>query len=336
MVRTRVARRPFGRVSIASTLVLAALVVSAPPSDATVRMPAGGATYSRTAADQNTPITPEEALYRAEYWVSLGLTYSQTAGHVDLNGTSYRTDCSGFVSMAWHANNPGYTTSTMEAISHRISWAELQPGDAVNSDGHIALAESAYIPGVGVHVMTFGASPPTHSLYSDEYLAGAGYYPLRYNRMRMVTDEMVLDELKQRVQRPEVFIQPPNGQTLVNLDTIFYADDDPYHEIIPIGSVDVEVWATPNPFEWDFGDDQKRTTSTGGEPYPDQTITHKYASAGTFHPKVDVTWGGIRWQIVGDPELHIVNETFTLNGTPVDLTSIETRNVLGGRGSPNR
>jgi hypothetical protein len=342
MVRTRVARPPLGRVLAATLLVLAGLLATAAPrSDATVRMPAGGITYSRTAADQNTTITPEEAFHRAEYWISLGLTYSQTGGHVDLNGTSYRTDCSGFVSMAWHTDNPGFTTMTLDAIGRRIPLEDVQPGDAVNSDGHVALATSTFSPGRGVEVMTFGSTPPVHDTYSEMYLRLNGYYGLRYHKMQVVTDEMVLDELEQRVQRPNVTIQPPNGQTLVNFDTIFYADDTPYHEVIPIGSVQVEVWATPSPFHWHFGDDAELETPDGGEPYPHQTVTHKYANAGAFRPSVDVTWGGIRWQIVDDLEMHFVNETFTLQGAPVDLATIESKSFLGDPGvpagpSPNR
>jgi hypothetical protein len=318
------------RALAASMLALAGLAVAAAPSEATVPMPDGGPVYDRTAADQNTPITPEEALYRAEDWVAQGLPYSQEGFHPDLHGTSYRRDCSGFVSMAWHTDSPGFSTLTIEAVAHRIGWNEVQPGDAVNSFGHIALVER-WEPGVGAYVMTFGTTPPTHSLYTTSMLAMSGYYPIRYNRMRIVTDEMVLDELRQRVQRPDVFIQPPFGQTLVNLETIFYADDTPYHETIPIGSVQVEVWATPGPFRWKFGDGTSRETPDGGDPFPNQTITHRYATADTFSPSVDVTWGGIRWQIVGDDEVHVVNETFTLQGEPAQLTSIESRSFLGER-----
>jgi len=61
---------------------------------------------------------------RAQSWVNAHVPYNQ-------GGTygGYREDCSGYVSMAWEAAKPGYTTFTMHEISHPITRAELQPGD---------------------------------------------------------------------------------------------------------------------------------------------------------------------------------------------------------------
>src|SRR5690348_17607053 len=52
----------------------------------------------------------------------------------DINGRTYRPDCSGFVSMAWHLNRaPGsswdYNTDSLPQVSHPISKDQLLPGD---------------------------------------------------------------------------------------------------------------------------------------------------------------------------------------------------------------
>ncbi len=93
----------------------------------------------------NAPPDRKAILQRAAKWVRDPVPYSQTAykdGH--------RTDCSGFVSMAWGRSDftthqvPPRTTST--SIAREIPWDDLLPGDAVargptllSSDGHIML-----------------------------------------------------------------------------------------------------------------------------------------------------------------------------------------------------
>lgn len=68
---------------------------------------------------------------RAQDWVDKHVPYSQTGSH-----DGYRTDCSGFVSMAWELAKPGLTTFTMHTVSKNVTKAELAPGDAMNCDSH--------------------------------------------------------------------------------------------------------------------------------------------------------------------------------------------------------
>ena len=81
------------------------------------------------------PISRSEIISRGEYWISRHVPYSQTASYPDPQGTHYRTDCSGFVSMALHASHPGLTTITLASIATEISWNDLQPGDFVGTLG---------------------------------------------------------------------------------------------------------------------------------------------------------------------------------------------------------
>ncbi|POX55315.1 hypothetical protein C3489_11020 [Streptomyces sp. Ru71] len=84
-------------------------------------------------------ITRSEILSRAQYWVDEGVPYSKTSYYADPQGTNYRMDCSGYVSMAWHADQ-SYTTWTLPSISTDISNSQLLPGDALNYEAeHVVL-----------------------------------------------------------------------------------------------------------------------------------------------------------------------------------------------------
>ena len=75
---------------------------------------------------------------RAETWWDAKVSYNQDGYY---NG--YRTDCSGFVSMAWQlTNNPTPWTGTLPQYSHEIDWSQLLPGDALLTNGHVILFHS--------------------------------------------------------------------------------------------------------------------------------------------------------------------------------------------------
>ncbi len=81
---------------------------------------------------------------RAQRWVDLVIPYSQTTyrdldGKAVAYGSGYRTDCSGFVSMAWNTFKPGYSTRTLSQTATRITKEALQPGDALVSYNYHAV-----------------------------------------------------------------------------------------------------------------------------------------------------------------------------------------------------
>ncbi|KAL0222455.1 hypothetical protein RCL1_002309 [Eukaryota sp. TZLM3-RCL] len=80
-------------------------------------------------------ITRQSILARARRWIDLGITYSQQR-----TCEGWRTDCSGFVSMA-HGGipKPGDTTYTFITHGHAewISKAELLPGDILLSNTRV-------------------------------------------------------------------------------------------------------------------------------------------------------------------------------------------------------
>ncbi|MCE6993529.1 hypothetical protein LZG04_01710 [Saccharothrix sp. S26] len=77
------------------------------------------------------PITRAEVLHRAASWVRV--PYSQTAFHTNRYGT-YRTDCSGFASMAFglpDVPHGGLNTVDLIAVSTPIGKDELLPADVL-------------------------------------------------------------------------------------------------------------------------------------------------------------------------------------------------------------
>ncbi|MEU0738892.1 NlpC/P60 family protein, partial [Streptomyces sp. NPDC006134] len=124
--------------------------------------PAAGETTLSTRATAPA-ITRSEVIQRAKSWVGIGLDYSWTGSH-----DGYRTDCSGYVSMAWRLSS-SLTTDTFAGagVTTSISKADLKPGDALLNDasganGHVVLfgkwvdsARTSYMgyefTGSGVH-----------------------------------------------------------------------------------------------------------------------------------------------------------------------------------------
>lgn len=115
-------------------------------TDKCKNVPGGGGGSS----SMNGKITRKEIISRGQYWISRHVPYSMTGYYPDPHGTRYRTDCSGFVSMALHSTAPGASTVTLPAISKQIAWKDLKPGDFVgtlgpgtaNADGHVTLFHS--------------------------------------------------------------------------------------------------------------------------------------------------------------------------------------------------
>jgi hypothetical protein len=75
------------------------------------------------------PISRNETLQRAQFWVDRQVPYSQTKKYPDPQGRLYRTDCSGYVSMAWHLAAEPDTLNLPNYSTQLSSWDQLLPGD---------------------------------------------------------------------------------------------------------------------------------------------------------------------------------------------------------------
>lgn len=105
-----------------------------------------------------------EAVARAKTWVDAKIGYSQTGYH-----DGYRTDCVGFVSMAWGIAPPGMgDTSNVLNYVTKISPDDLQPGDALLN----TVGEGD--PGDWRHIILFVSWVPgsNHKLYNGYEEAG--------------------------------------------------------------------------------------------------------------------------------------------------------------------
>ncbi|MFF1817936.1 hypothetical protein ACFVWG_11620 [Kribbella sp. NPDC058245] len=79
----------------------------------------------------NGPVSRQEMLLRTASWIRDKVPYSQdnNSPHVNEFG-SYRRDCSGYLSMAWHLSS-SLSTATLPTVMHQITYDDLQPGDAL-------------------------------------------------------------------------------------------------------------------------------------------------------------------------------------------------------------
>ncbi|MFB6807079.1 hypothetical protein ACFCWL_10165, partial [Streptomyces sp. NPDC056387] len=121
----------------AATLAIAGLAGTAAAIPAQAAAPAtatalAAATVSSSAVGGS--ITRSEVIERAKYWLGKGLTYNQGGSYPDSDGKYYRTDCSGYVSMAWHLTSSLNTVGIGDSADTReIPRSELKAGDVLNS-----------------------------------------------------------------------------------------------------------------------------------------------------------------------------------------------------------
>ncbi|MCX5367259.1 tachylectin-related carbohydrate-binding protein [Streptomyces sp. NBC_00124] len=142
---------------------------------------------------QGGTIYRSEVMTRAKDWYNRNIQYSQSAYATDIEGDdTYRTDCSGFVSMAWHLTS-SLTTQTLDNAAAQISKADLRPGDALNSssEGHAVLFAGWKDQDAGTFYYYSEGSPDSDMNYRsanaysgtiDSHPASA-YVALRYNKI---------------------------------------------------------------------------------------------------------------------------------------------------------
>jgi hypothetical protein len=133
-------------------------------------------------------ISRHDVLVRAKSWIDEHVIYSQSHYHRNRYGR-YRQDCSGYVSMCWHLPT-SYTTATIMQVAHRISWSQLQAGDALwrrsGQAGHIALFvgyrswDKAHTKPVVDEESRPGTACAAHA-WSHEY--ASRFTPIRYNHI---------------------------------------------------------------------------------------------------------------------------------------------------------
>ncbi|GAA2829018.1 hypothetical protein GCM10010441_61850 [Kitasatospora paracochleata] len=179
-----------------------------------------GSAYAIGSSTAGGSIARSEILARAQSWVDQAVPYSQSAYWTDSNGT-YRQDCSGLVSMAWHINtagtNYGFATNSAGPFETQLgSLDDLKPGDAINNiNTHMVLfagwIDSSHTAALIYEEAHTGTNARTRTMYRSEMTSG-GFLPFRYKN---VVDDTppVTDPVTSHVTglAPAAVYNPDNG-----------------------------------------------------------------------------------------------------------------------------
>ena len=103
-----------------------------------------------------------------------------------------------------------------------------------------------------------------------------------------------------------VFIQPPGGTVLLHMPLIAYTNPTTRTLTTTVAGTSVDVEVTPATYTWNWGDNTTLSTTDPGHPYPNQTVTHLYATtADNVTVTLTTTWtarfkptGATNWQPV--------------------------------------
>ncbi len=89
-----------------------------------------------------------------------------------------------------------------------------------------------------------------------------------------------------------IIAHQPTSNALVNVPVIYWCDlPGVFSTKVAIIGEAVDVTMRPS-FLWSFGDGSFFATTSPGEAYPNQEISHAYSKAGTFVVTLVATWGG--------------------------------------------
>lgn len=160
--------------------------------------------------------------------------------------------------------------------------------------------------------------------------------PDQAGQLGEITPGLVLREFKS-LEWPsaELVIQPPNNETLVNMETLFYTTlAEPQTQAITLLGKKVTIEATPTTYIWH--PDQGAETWQTSEPSrpiedgddPAEMNHYIYETKGSVRPSVDVIYSG-RYRVDGGGWQEIP-DTLTVSGEPVDLSVLEATPVLTG------
>lgn len=138
---------------------------------------------------------------------------------------------------------------------------------------------------------------------------------------------MVLKEVR-TIGLPSVQIRiQPADATLVNFETIFYAEEPAFERSVSLLGFDIEIQASAVRYVWHTGDGETLRTEGPGAPYPSKEIVYRYRDAHvTVHPRVDVVYR-VRFRVDAGPWRR-VDQTLTARGSATDLRIKEAAPVL--------
>lgn len=150
----------------------------------TLLAPALALAFLLLGAASASAITRATILARAQAWVDRQVPYSQTKWY-----GGYRTDCSGFNSMAWQLTSGGHplslSTRTLHSVSTTVAPGALLPGDALIKHNYHTRVFYGWLDASHTKYIAYEqAGPVTKSSIKDlaDDLA-FGYVPYRYKKI---------------------------------------------------------------------------------------------------------------------------------------------------------
>jgi hypothetical protein len=132
----------------------------------------------------------------------------------------------------------------------------------------------------------------------------------------------------QRIPLPHLrSVTQPDERTLVNFDTIFYVDADPFQRTLTLLGRRVTLAITPSTFTWHHGDGTTSVTGEPGAPYPSKDVIYRYQKAHrTVAHSVTIVWTA-RYRVGNGPWQDVPGSVST-TGPTTDLRIAEATPVL--------
>ena len=147
----------------------------------------------------------------------------------------------------------------------------------------------------------------------------------------VLTPGRILEAFR-RVEVPTapIGVNPVGGRTLVNFDTIFHTEAEPFMATVQLLGRSVTFDITPSEFTWKTGEGEF-TTSEPGREYRASLpmsayVTHQYLRAGKVDLGLNTTWTA-RWR-VGNGPWQPVDGTVTTSSPSVPLEVVTARPQL--------
>ena len=128
-----------------------------------------------------------------------------------------------------------------------------------------------------------------------------------------------------QIEPSQVNVQPPDGWTLVNAETIVFTETAPRTMSTRLLGRQVEIRAVSSAYSWDFGDGSSPVvTSDPGAPYPAHTVAHTYTKRGVVTISLTTTWNG-QFRLAGDSTWRDVPGEATTVSSSGGLEVLEAR-----------
>jgi hypothetical protein len=279
-------------------------------------------------------ISRGEVIARAHYWLSVDVAYNQSAYHADPEGRNYRTDCSGFISMAWHLDQ-SRTTANLDDIATVVSKTSMKPGDIMlrrdSSVHHVVLFEK-YTNDAHTRANFIAEANTADDMkyYQDIPVSTwSGYTPRRYNKIFDDSYAAGNETAAKSTTGAKCVASKPADPTidLPNRRDVYFEVDTCVKYDDLSGSTDrYEAWIT---IKWSPGKDSDDSSDTSKKRfdgffvhtqlqhnnatvkevycYLDNDINASYTGSRTCHTQVDVAKGSgytadgfVNWNNDGD------------------------------------